>query len=223
MYIVIDLDNLKMVGAAKTDSHAEAIAEVDFSNVATLIANAHDGGSWTSLSQEQLATLYKNMSGQDAPEYGVALHQLREYVLTWPEYSTSEEGLRMNQADEMAEEAEDSVPTDDPVQQELAMRRAHQETIAIVEKANQQEGHKFNGQVGGSENKPAAAPTEPRKPGAVKRVWEISDNIMIEAKEKGLTDGKAIRKMIMNQCIAEGINMGTAGTQFGKWRTARGY
>jgi hypothetical protein len=224
MYIVIDRDQLTMIGATRSQSHADAIAEVVCTTNNTVICNANDGGSWTGFSEEEMATLYKNMSQlPDAPEYGEAIHQLREYVLQWTEYSVSEEELRAQQAEQAAQEAADSVPENDPVRQEIAMRKIHQDIIRMTEDRQAATGEKFKPatQNGASQETTQTGVKEPSKPGSVKQVWIIGDEVY---KEKSTTaDMKEMRKLIMAKCEAAGINPGTAGTQFGKWRTARGY
>jgi len=63
-----------------------------------------------------------------------------------------------------------------------------------------------SGDVGGGGG-PVAAPSK----GATARVWQIADSMP-----------GADRKAIIAACIAAGINEATAGTQFSKWRKARG-
>lgn len=64
---------------------------------------------------------------------------------------------------------------------------------------------------GGSQGDAAgSAPTK----GATARVWEIADGVVA----KGSWD----RNSIIAACVAAGINQATAGTQYSKWRKARG-
>lgn len=64
---------------------------------------------------------------------------------------------------------------------------------------------------GGGPQSPAAAPTR----GVTAQVWAIADTCFVE---KGHVD----RPAIMALCAAAGINAATAGTQYSKWKKARG-
>lgn len=57
-----------------------------------------------------------------------------------------------------------------------------------------------------------AAPTK----GATARVWEIADAYVAEK-------GPVNRSEIIDRCEKAGINNSTAGTQYSKWKKARGY
>jgi len=222
MYVLIDTKEMRMVAAAHKRSHMELIRLVDFADLDDCTCNANDGGSWTHFTREQMAQLYKNTSGlQEAPEYGEAIEQLRSYVLTWSDYPKSEEQLE----DELRDmQGEDDIPNDDPIKQQIAanqaMRKAHQETIAIVEEANAREAHKPAAERAvkpAAEAKPKVTRSAPMQ-GVTKRVWEIADACYDPNVEL-----KATRKKIMELAEQEGIHPGTAATQYGKWKAERGY
>jgi hypothetical protein len=224
MFVLIDTDHLKMVAAAHKRSHMELILEVDFPEINSMLCNANDGGSWTGFSREQIDTLYKNTSGlEEAPEYGEAIEQLRAYVLQWSDYHKSEEQL----AEERQLAIDDGdIPPDDPVQQQIdankMMRANHQAIIAQVEKANAEHEAKpeVQAEKAVEKQKKAARPVTAPTQGLTKRVWEIADAV------KGANptvDLKAIRKKVMELCNEEGLNPGTAATQYGRWKNDRGY
>ena len=48
------------------------------------------------------------------------------------------------------------------------------------------------------------------------KVWDIADNLSIT-----ITDDKALRKSVIAECEAQGINKSTASVQFGKWKANR--
>ena len=67
------------------------------------------------------------------------------------------------------------------------------------------------------EQQKSRAPAEGGKPspsGATGKVWLIADRVYGQS---GLD-----RKAIIDACIAEGINPATAGTQYSKWKKAKG-
>lgn len=211
MFILIDRTNLKMVAVAKTQQHIGLISDVDFSNVATVIFSAEDGRGWAMLSRDEIKKLYENMSGEKAPEYGIAVTELRAYSESWDEYSRSVAELqREYHAVEIEQEEKYDI--------QLAAQKARQAAIEIAAAsrfANEPE----------SQSAPITQPAikakrrlsaPPSKSGATKRVWEICD----EAVSSGLTDLKAIRAKAKDQAVREGINEGTFGVQFGKWKTA---
>ena len=68
--------------------------------------------------------------------------------------------------------------------------------------------------TGGSSSTPSAP-----KGGTTARVWVIADAV---AEEQGTGDIKALRAAIIATCEAEGINKSTAGTQYSKWKRAKG-
>ncbi|AUR88739.1 hypothetical protein NVP2117O_61 [Vibrio phage 2.117.O._10N.261.45.E9] len=60
------------------------------------------------------------------------------------------------------------------------------------------------------------APTRPKAGTATGRVWDLADSVHTKV-------GDDIEKqMVVDLCVAEGINPSTAGTQFGKWRKFMG-
>lgn len=65
------------------------------------------------------------------------------------------------------------------------------------------------------------APSVP-KGGTTARVWTIADEILMKEDRKEITNIKALRAEIIAACEAEGINKSTAGTQYSKWKRAKG-
>lgn len=70
-----------------------------------------------------------------------------------------------------------------------------------------------------------SAPSAPKAGSTTGRVWAIADKFY---KEEGGTfaslniDFKALKAKVVAECEAQGINPGTAGTQFGAWKKAQG-
>jgi hypothetical protein len=102
------------------------------------------------------------------------------------------------------------------------MRAAHQQIIAQNEQATA--AHEARPEVQAEKavekakkvTKPGPAPTQ----GLTKRVWEIGDAVKAANPTAEL---KAVRKKIMELCEEEGLNPGTAATQYGRWKNDRGY
>ena len=237
MLILIDRDNLKMVAAASKMSHMMLIEKHLFPDVSTEIVDSQDGKLWTVFTKEEMARLYTNMSGQEAPDYPVAIEQLRAYSAGWSEYPTSEgELVKLDDAQAIPGpiEVEEPEPEDEPYvapteelePDEPVSRATHQAIISGVEAANQKQGvAKVEGgaPTKAKEPKEPKEPSAPRKPGATKRVWDIADAIYANRPAEVTPDYiKLVRKGVIVQCESEGINPGTAATQFGKWKAERG-
>lgn len=78
---------------------------------------------------------------------------------------------------------------------------------------------------GQSQPKAAAPIKPPRTKGATGRVWEVSDELVAEATAvEGLApdiQSKTFRQAALKKCEEAGINAGTFGVQFGKWKTSK--
>ena len=329
MLILIDKNTLRMIASASNRKLMALVQKWDFPEVNGLVVDSEIGREWTALDEDQMGILYTNMSGQVAPEYKVAIEQLRQYAGQWPEYpkplsyfedleaqqtvsqpvtteeaaaaqSTAPEQLapqppieedenglereyesedipgtgedegpfywvhpesnscgfvetraELNEAlshpcveeidkdryeeltaNEKPEDAELSAGThfvshrdlEQAQNHEPVSRATHQAIITGVENANkamtpeQKEAAKASAPTKPEKAK-SAEPSAPRKPGATKMVWDIADARL--AANPGM-DLKTLRKLIVAECKAQGINEGTAGTQFGKWKSSKG-
>lgn len=72
--------------------------------------------------------------------------------------------------------------------------------------------------------KPPREPSEPAaRPKAgtsTGKVWDICDRLWGTGKDHGTM--KNLKAEVLEACAAEGINSGTAGVQFGKWKSSKG-
>lgn len=229
MHILIDMAALRMVAAATTRKWANLVEYVDFPRSNIMIVDSMDGRTWSLLSADQIATIYKNMSGAEAPHYGEALKQLRDYAGTWPSYPKSESALEREAEAIYAKEQAEKTPEDlqQEVMREVEQRRgAHQATISTVEAANaalSPEQRQAAAQAITPDQKEARAPAEPAaapRQGITKRIWEIADELLAVTGQIG--NIKEFRTTVIERAVAEGANNGTAATQFLRWKNARG-
>ena len=274
MLILIDKNTLRMIASASNRKLMALVQKWDFPEVNGLVVDSEIGREWTALDEDQMGILYTNMSGQTAPEYKVAIEQLRQYAGSWPEYpkplsyfedleaqqtvsqpvTTEEAAAAQSTApEELAphppiEEDEDGLEKEyesedipgtgedegthfvshrdleQAQNHEPVSRATHQAIITGVENANkamtpeQKEAAKASAPTKPEKAK-SAEPSAPRKPGATKMVWDIADARL--AANPGM-DLKTLRKLIVAECEAQGINGGTAATQFGKWKSSKG-
>lgn len=229
-FLIMDKEALRLVAAADTPSHISLIAEVEFSNVPVVILNTADGGSWTILTGEELSGLYRNMSGMEPPSYGECIAQLRQYGETWPAYSKSEAELAA-----MLVELEKLDTREDIAERAAAAEKQKQVTYQTIINAAHKAATAANPALARpAESIPAAQavaasraatpsksePSAPRKPGATKMVWDICDDL--HAQVPLITDIKAFREAAKKKCVEAGINEGTFGVQFGKWKSSKG-
>jgi hypothetical protein len=64
-------------------------------------------------------------------------------------------------------------------------------------------------------------PSAPKAGSTTGRVWAIADEMLADLSLPA-ADMKAFKALVVEKCEAQGINPGTAGTQFGAWKRAKG-
>lgn len=225
MLILIDRDELKMVAAAGSRKWINLVGYVDFPGKQLVIADSLEGKTWTVLSAEEMATLFKNMSGQDSPPYADAIEQLRAYADTWPNYPKSEAQLE-KEAEQIYQEEQAS--DEDAGIRNLAevSRETHQACVEMAEAAR--ESIAPSEPASAIVSAPAPNPAKPSsgeaierpRQGVTKRIWEIADGLF--AVTGSIGNLKEFRKQVIARASAEGVNEGTAATQFGKWKASKG-
>lgn len=236
MLILIDKANLKMLAAASNRKWINLVAYVDYPDHQTVIADGQEGRTWSVLTKEEMAKLYCNVSQlSEAPAYGECVKQLSAYVETWPNYPKSEESLLVEAekiyAEEQAALAQRS-PEEVAADEALAKQRErenHQAIIAGNEKARAamtpEQRATASAAIPGASAEPkerkAADPGAAPKQGVTKRIWEIADDLLA-VQGGNVGDIKKFRLTVTERAVAEGANAGTCGTQFGKWKAARG-
>jgi hypothetical protein len=224
--ILIDKTNLRMVAAAATRKWINLVSYVDYPDIDVVIVDSLEGMTWSVLDKPQMATLYTNMSGQPAPEYGECITQLRSYSESWPNYPKTEAELE-REAEAIYAEEQAGVfdnPHDPHLHPEnVVQRQAHQAAIQAAEAAH----------VSPSPAEPSEAsqpaPTKPKaeakaepapRQGITKKIWEIADDLLAVTGSVG--NIKEFRKTVISRAAAIGANEGTAATQFGKWKASKG-
>lgn len=146
-----------------------------------------------------------------------ALHQgLDEYIIGDQENMATFDALTQQQCEDLAERygMKITVPATYTGARQWALDLAskHTKVIDVPKRPRPTREDKAP-----SDDKVPALPGTAPKRGVTKRVWEIADEVA--AKE---SDDKALRAAVIAACEKEGINKSTAGTQFAKWRKARG-
>lgn len=70
---------------------------------------------------------------------------------------------------------------------------------------------------------PSGPATRPKAGTTTGKVWDVADAALTAAGgAENIDDWKAFRASVTKLCEAEGINAGTVGVQFGKWKSSKG-
>lgn len=230
MLILVDRDELKMVAAAGSRKWINLVGYVDFPGKQLAVVDSLEGKGWTVFDEEEMATLYTNMSGQPAPAYAEAITQLRAYADRWPPYSKSEAALEIEAeaiyAAEQAERGDVAYEAEQREQSAAIQRQAHQACIEAAESSNEsitpEQRAEAKAAAPTPAPKPEKAPGEAPAPrqGITKKIWEIADELL--AVTGSIGNIKEFRKEVIKRAAAIGANEGTAATQFGKWKQSKG-
>lgn len=211
MYLIVLPDTMKLV--CKMVSYREAclIAELDFPDTATDVFDNSAKG-WAHYGRIDLKQLLTN-------------HEINEgSVLDYP-------GLIA-----LAKELADSMPADRRSMAALEAKagpKALKGDVRAIEKVPRCQPPSIpcknidfatdGGVDEGGAPKPPRLPSGPKAAptkGATGRVWELADALL--ATNDFVSDPKGFRKLVIQACESEGLNAGTAATQFGKWKTSKG-
>lgn len=233
MLILIDRDELKMVAAASNRKWINLVGYVDFPGKRLVVADSLEGKTWSVLATSEMFRLFKNMSGQEPPEYGDCIKQLSAYADTWPNYPKSESQLE-REAEQIY--AEEQASDEDAGIRHLAnlpeqgSREIHQQCIDAAEMARARLTPEEAAAAAQSaanaapaakpKKEPSGEPAERPRQGVTKRIWELADEQLAVTGSVG--NLKEFRKKIIDRAQAEGANAGTAATQFGKWKASKG-
>lgn len=69
--------------------------------------------------------------------------------------------------------------------------------------------------------KASALPSAPKAGSTTGRVWAIAEQTLADVPTP-VSDWKEFKRVVVEECEAQGINPGTAGTQFGAWKRSKG-
>ena len=212
-HVTIDREHMTFIGATMTSEGASILANLSETADSTMVIfSLALKSSFAQFGRLELMLLIKNTTGEPAPPS--SLHDF---------------GWLVNKAYELAQ----ALPLDQrslfelqeahaklPISNEPAVPYKHPPTI-----------HRLSASEVANYVPPTAEPKEPRAPkvpsvpgvapakGATGKVWVVADRVMAET---GLMIGsKELRSKIIAACEAEGINAGTAATQYGKWKATK--
>lgn len=216
MFIVIDRDAMRMVAAADSHEWARYIAYCDFSHCAIAIVDSENGKSWSVFSDTEMKMLYRNMSGLEPPPFGDCVGQLRDYARTWQNYHISLFDLKVKAPQLGVDPEPPKKARPAPVRYAAIYGKAADPAAVSHAPADKRGGSKPP-----AEKSSDGASSAPRKPGATKMVWDICDGLMADL-SLPIPDIKAFREAAKARCSESGINEGTFGVQFGKWKKERG-
>lgn len=208
MYLILSLDQLKIVARVSTAEQAVLIGELDCPDQAVAIFPAGEKKHFTRCGRLDLMILLKNHEIVPAgvEQFAKMCEQASALGETIPVDKRSlfqleqKAGPKQLPGDKRAIERK-------PFYQPLSKPCEGADRPAKPER--QQE----------ADASPRAAPSK----GATAKVWEIADSLRTAwVASPDSHNIKALRTLVVAACEAEGLNPGTAATQFGKWKTIRG-
>lgn len=213
-HVTIDREHMTFIGATMTSEGASILANLSESADSTMVIfSLALKSNFSQFGRLELMLLIKNTTGEAAPPSSI--HDF---------------GWLVNKAYELALE----VPIDQRSLFELQEAHAKLNPIVTEPKLPFKPApiiHRLSPSEVANYVPASTDPKEPRAPkvpsvpgaapakGATGKVWVIADRVMGET---GLTVGsKELRSKIIAACEAEGVNPGTAATQYGKWKATK--
>lgn len=231
-YVALDLENMKVLFKAPDIRSACLISALDYEDTAHCIFPVerdsahyhHEAKAKRSvrlpgfLTRMEQAILYRNMTGKDEPKiFGDLMAELHIALCDLPEMVPSLFELEKRAGP-------DSLPCDQgmpdpnnkpkviqPVSIPLAPSTAPALAIPMAPRIPM---------APAIPKAPGAIPMAPKPGGTTAKVWAIAESILAKA-TFGPPDMKELRKLLVAECEAEGINPGTAGTQFAAWKRSK--
>ncbi len=208
MYIIVLQDELKIGKIAETVEAGCLIAALDFPDVATHCFYGDKKG-WAHYSRLDLQLIIRN-HGQTPGnlfDYSALLAQVVEIANSLPV-----DKRKVWELERLADKRR--IPEDTrPIEKAPRYMELSAPTKGLEALQRGEEGEA-----------PPKAPSHrsPPQKGATGRVWEIADNLIDLYMDKTNIDLKELRRKVIAACEAEGLNPGTAGTQFAKWKKDKG-
>ena len=245
-YICLDMDNLRILFKVPDIRTAGLLSALEHLEVTQWTFPTDWKGLWRRLSMHEMRVLLKNSTGEDYK--GTSVRDLGDRVLAALEAHPMSDvnGFRL-----MQQAGPNELPCDAPLTDADLEGRTHISKPApppaprsvapsIPSAPGIPSPPPLIAQPWAVPAAPAApsipsappmatVPSIPKAPptkGATGRVWEIADRILSESEFKSMTKAevlanKAFRKVVIDACEAEGLNPGTAATQFGKWKASK--
>lgn len=212
-YVVIDREKMVFLGAAHGIKAADLLAELAPITATCVVMPLDRKSQFSTFGVLELMLLHKNTSGQpNTPgmihDFAKLVHDCYNLALALPLDTRSEKEL---------ESAVNNLPVVEvkktPKLPPILMRMKQEELDNYVP-----HDHKKEPKAPRAPRAPAAPGAAPSK-GATGKVWTIADRVWAELGGGPIT--KNMRSAIIAACEAEGINAGTAATQFGKWKATK--
>ncbi len=209
-HVAINRETMTFIGATMTMEGATILANLAPVDASTVILPLDLKSRFSKFGRLELMLLYKNTTGQANADgaihdFGALVSQCYDLALALP--------LDQRSLFDLQKEHNSAFPGPLP-------KLPPQLAVPVIVRMNP-------GEVATYEPTPAApkVPRAPSAPGAAPakgstgKVWTIADRVLIES---GLVVGnKELRNKIIAACEAEGINAGTAATQYGKWKATK--
>jgi len=226
-FIVIDLENPKVVKRTNDYRAATLWADTDFATKSTHVSDLCVR-AFSCLTELSLIKLYKNTFGEDlglrpyADMLRACYYRSLELPVDETPVATLElahkhmmQGLYPLHSDKPLPLPPENGPTD-PEWRAMLAEAGH-----LVPPVPTPGG---NGHSTPPSHRSTPSPAQRPKPGSTTaRVWDICDEQLKKTGQKSIAglNMKDFRVVVMKACEAEGINDSTAATQYGKWKSSQ--
>lgn len=203
---VIDRENMTFVAIADSFDKALLIADIASMDTTTYTCLLSHRSGFSVFSAQQLKLLLKNTTNlpqlpDSVVKYGTLVKEVHDVALTLPVDKRSENQLR--------KEIERLPPPIESVEKA--------KTQPIIHRMTTERGYPTASSVVEPKiPRVQSGITSPPSKGSTGKVWIIADRVHTENGNGSIT--KELRRQIIAACVAEGINAGTASTQYGKWK-----
>lgn len=210
-WAVIDREEMKFIAIAPNHEIAVLIADIASVDTTVVTFQLDVKRHFSHFGVLELMLLHKNTSGiPSVPgsimNYGQAIQKCYDLAMALPTDPRSIFDLTKEVAALPDPEVPKTMPKLPPILQRLPAGQDYPTTTNVVMPKEPRSS---------TPRAPGAAPSK----GATGKVWGIADRVHAENGGGPIT--KELRGKIIAACEAEGINGGTAATQYGKWKATK--
>ena len=232
-YVALDLENMKVLFKAPDMRSACLISAMDFEQVTHCIfpvertTETPKGGQRQAklpgfLTRMEQVVLYRNMTGQQGTvslNAGDLMDTLHAMLLDYPNDARSLFALeKLAGLDSLEADERDIIPNAQPL---IKLPSAPSLPSApVAPSIPSAPGIPSAPKIPAAPKLPSAPPTAPKAGSTTGKVWAIADQIMADIPQP-VSDLKELRRVVIEACEEEGINPGTAATQFGAWKRSK--
>lgn len=220
LFKVADMQSAAILSALEHEQTAHAIFPIERQGV-DIKGKGRPVRIPNFLTSMELRLLYKNLTGNDWTSHNIGqlMDALHEAMVALPEDQRSRFHLE-TKAGPTALPADIGLPERKP----FIMPPSTPPSAPVMPSTPSAPGIPSAPRIPSAPTLPRA-PSIPKAPpsptGATGKVWAIADSILAKS-QIDPPNMKELRTLVIGECTAQGINPGTAATQYGKWKASKG-